>query len=65
VIILILEHVSLLYASSPDQTYEALVARAHFDYINSGTHTEVTNSFSTSQTYSITQITEFIIQNRL
>ena len=64
--ILILEHASLYYASSSGPDLNEALDMAYSRYRASETHTAVTEQFSApSETYTISQFTMFILDNRL
>jgi len=65
VIILILEHACLLYASPSKPTLNGALNDAYTRYKTSGTHDNLTNRFPTHQEPSIPQSTDFILSHRL
>jgi hypothetical protein len=66
VLILILEHASLYYASSSRPALNEALDRAHSQYRASNTYNAIIEQFSApSKTYSILQFVEFILKYRL
>src|SRR6266850_3095452 len=64
--ILILEHAALYYASSSRPDLDEALDRAYSQYRASNTHSAIMEQFSVPpETYSISQLTEFILENRL
>jgi hypothetical protein len=64
--IIILEHASLYYASLSRPTLDQALDRAYAQYMASNTHNAVIQQFSaSSQTYSVLQLTDFILKYRL
>jgi hypothetical protein len=66
VIILIMEHACISYASPSRPSLEQALATACSRYMDSHTHDTVTKQFTaSSQEYSVSQFMEFILQQRL
>jgi hypothetical protein len=66
VILLILEHACLSYASQSIPSSDEALVQAYSRYCASGVHNEVTTQFNAPpQGYSIHQFTEFILKHRL
>jgi len=66
VMILILEHACLSYASQSNPTRDEALDRAYVRYCASGVHDNVTKQFfEPPKEYSILQFTEFILKHRL
>jgi len=66
VMILILEHTCLLFASQPKPAKDEALDRAYSRYCASTVHNELTNKFSAPpKEYSILQFTEFVLEHRL
>jgi hypothetical protein len=66
VIILILEHACLSFASQSKPTKDEALDVAYSQYCASGVHDELMKQFSAApKEYSILQFTEFILKNRL
>jgi hypothetical protein len=65
VIILILEHASLFYASSSKQSYNEALERGYSQLMASNTYNALVEQFPTHQKSSTTQVIEFILNHRL
>jgi hypothetical protein len=66
VIILILEHACVSYASQSNPTRDEALDQAYSRYCASGVHNEVTKQFfAPPKEYSIPQFTAFILKHRL
>jgi outer membrane lipoprotein-sorting protein len=65
VTILILENACYFHASLPEPSFQEALDRAYSQYRASDTYNALINQFSTSQQYSISQLTEVILQHQL
>jgi hypothetical protein len=66
VLVLILEHACLRFASQSKPTKDEALDEAYSRYCTSGAHNELMKQFSASpEEYSISQFTEFILEHRL